>query len=252
MAFLDPVFNPVLQPLLNLSPFAAVMVLSFLISLIIVLVYKYFTNQVEMKRLKEEQKEFQKKMKELRSNPEELIKIQKEAMKKNMDYMKHSLKAMLITMLPIILIFGWMNVHLAYEPIFPGETYSLTAKFKAGVTGEAELIVDEGTKLLSSARQPVNDTVTWSLKSTAGEHFLTVKLGNEQQSKTVLISEKLEYAEPVSLFRHSDLEQITINYKELKPLGEFSLFGWHPGWLGIYIITSILFSLALRKLFKVY
>src|SRR3989344_7673590 len=114
MAFLDPVFNPILQPLINTSPIVAIIVLSLVISLIIVLVYKFFTNQAEMKRLKEEQKEYQKKMKELRHNPEEMMKVQKEAMGKNIDYLKHSLKAMLITMLPVILIFGWMNDHLAY------------------------------------------------------------------------------------------------------------------------------------------
>src|SRR3989344_3947495 len=134
MVFLDPVLNPLMKPLLALGPLWAVVVLSFLISVIIVLVYKFFTKQDEMKRLKEQQKEFQKRMKELRSNPDEMMKVQKEAMKANMEYMKHSFKATLITMLPVILIFGWMNAHLAYEPIFPEETYSVSAQFSEGVT----------------------------------------------------------------------------------------------------------------------
>ncbi|MDO8656456.1 MAG: EMC3/TMCO1 family protein, partial [Nanoarchaeota archaeon] len=121
MAFLDSIFDPTLGKLLELGPFWALLILSLIISLLIILVYKYFTNQVEMKRLKEQQKEFQQKMKSLKSNPEELMKIQKEAMGVNMQYMKHSLKATLITMLPVILIFGWMNGHLANEPIFPNE-----------------------------------------------------------------------------------------------------------------------------------
>src|SRR3989344_1965257 len=112
MAFLDPVLNPVLQPLLNASPFLGILILSFIVSLLITLSYKLFTNQQEMKRLKEEQKEYQKKMKELRSNPQEMMQIQKDSMKKNMEYMKHSLKATLFTMLPLLLIFGWMSAHL--------------------------------------------------------------------------------------------------------------------------------------------
>ena len=171
MAFLDPILNPVLQPLINLGPFWAIVVLSLLISLVIVLVYKYFTNQNEMKRLKDEQKEFQKKMKELRSQPEEMMKVQKEAMSANLQYMKHSFKATLITMLPIILIFSWMNAHLMYEPIFPEETYSVSAQFAEGVTGEAELIVDERTELLSDATQPISERVTWRLKSDEGDQL---------------------------------------------------------------------------------
>src|SRR3989344_9231446 len=147
MAFLDPVFNPVLMPLINLSPFWSLVILALFISVIVTLVYKWTTNQTQMKELKDKQKEYQKQMKELRSNPQEMMKVQKEAMKSNMDYMKHSLKSTLITMLPIILIFSWMAGHLSFEPIYPGEQYSMTATFAKGVTGNTQLIPDKGTEL---------------------------------------------------------------------------------------------------------
>src|SRR3989338_9168076 len=228
MAFLDPVFNPILQPLINTSPIVAIIVLSLVISLIVVLVYKFFTNQAEMKRLKEEQKEYQKKMKELRNQPEEMMKIQKEAMSKNMQYMKHSFKATLITMLPIILIFSWMNGHLAFEPIYPGETYSVTAHFKEGLTGEAELVVDEGVELLSAAQQPINGEASWSLKSTEGEHYLTVKVNDQQQTKKVLISTELKYEPALTAYQHSDIQNIKINYNKLviMPIGFRNWLGW--------------------------
>ena len=263
MVFLDPVLNPLMKPLLALGPLWAVVVLSFLISVIIVLVYKFFTKQDEMKRLKEQQKEFQKRMKELRSNPDEMMKVQKEAMKANMEYMKHSFKATLITMLPVILIFGWMNAHLAYEPIYPGETYSVTAMFNEGVSGEAELIFDEGSNLAvdknigktSEVKQKINSGATWYVESTAGEHFLTVKFNEIEQSKKVLVTTELKYEEPISVFGDSGIKQIRINNNKLRPLGPnftVPLFNWQPGWLGIYIILSIVFSIVLRKLLKVY
>ena len=253
MAFLDPVFNPVFLPLLNLSPILGLLLLSFLISLLVTYAYKWLTNQTLMKELKEKQTDFQKKMKELRSNPEEMLKVQKEAMKVNMEYMKHSFKPTLFTMIPILLIFGWMAGHLAFEPIYPQEAYSVTAFFKEGLTGNATLIVDEGTELVGVSTQPISlEGVTWALKSREGSHLLKVQMGTIEQSKNVLISKELKYEDAVSLFDHSDITQIKINYKELKPLGTFSLFGWHPGWLGIYIILSLVFSISLRKLLKIY
>lgn len=253
MAFLDPVFNPLLGPLINSSPFWGVLILALVISVIIVLVYKYATNQEEMKRLKEEQKEFQKRMKALKDQPEEMMKVQKEAMKTNMTYMKHSFKATLITMLPIILIFGWMNGHLGYEPIYPGETFSITAFFEKGVSGEAELLVDSETTLFSEPKQTISEgEVTWRLKAEAGEHFLTVKTANDEQNKKVLITKELEYEEPFSVFKNADISKIQINYNPLKPAGELSILGWRPGWLGWYIIFSIVFSIGLRKLLKIY
>ena len=50
-----------------------------------------------------------------------------------------------------------------------------------------------------------------------------------------------------------DIKKIEIGYNKLKPLGQkFSLFGWQPGWLGIYIILSIISSMALRKVLNIY
>ncbi len=252
MAFLDSLFNPVLLPLMNKSPFLGVLLVSLVLSFVVVLVYKYFTNQEEMKKIKEAQKEYQQKFKELKSQPDEAMKLQKEAMGKNFEYMKHSLKATLITMLPIILVFGWMNGHLAFEPIYPGETYSITAQFKEGIVGDAQLIVDEGTTLMSEAIQPINSGVTWNLQSTEGAHIITVKGANIEQSKKVLITKELRSETPLSVYAHSDLEQIKINYNKLRPLGEFEFFGWQPGWLGLYIFFSIVFSIGLRKVMKVY
>ena len=246
MAFLDSLFNPVLLPLMNKSPLLGILLVSLVLSFIVVLVYKYFTNQVEMKRLKEQQKEYQQKFKELKDKPDEVMKLQKEAMGKNFEYMKHSLKATLITMLPIILVFGWMNAHLAYEPIYPGEIYSLTAQFKEGVAGDAELLIDEGSELVSPAAvQPVNSAVTWKLKSAEGERTLTVKAGNAEKSKEVLISREREYAEPLTRFTHADVTAITIDYNKLIifPIG----FRDWLGCLGMYLKFTLIFSSFLRE-----
>jgi uncharacterized membrane protein (DUF106 family) len=252
MAFLDPVLNPLLQPLLNVSPFWAIFILAFAISLVITLAYKYLTNQSEMKRLKEKQKHFQKRMKELRKEPEEMMKVQKEAMSTNMEYMKHSFKATLITMLPILLIFGWMNVHLAYEPIFPGEKFTITAEFEDGVSGLAELQVDQGMTLVSEPAQDINSGVTWRLQGEEGEQFVTVKTEHEEQTKKILITQEVRYEEPLALYDNSDITQIMVNHNKLRPLGKTSIFGWQPGWLGLYILLSIIFSMAMRKAMKIY
>jgi uncharacterized membrane protein (DUF106 family) len=123
--FLTPALDFAFGWMLALGPFWALLILSFIISVIIVLIYKYTTNQQQMKQLKDEMKGFQKQMKELRQHPEQALGVQKKAMQANMKYMSHSMKATLITFLPIIIIFGWMNAHLAFEPIMPGRIFQL-------------------------------------------------------------------------------------------------------------------------------
>jgi uncharacterized membrane protein (DUF106 family) len=256
MAFLEGFFGPIFQPLLNNSPFLAILIISVIYALYATFVYKYMTDQTKIKEIKTKQKEMQKQMRSLKNNPAEMMKVQKEMMSVNKEYMMNASfkpKVMIATMLPALILFAWMAGALAFEPIYPGETYSLTAIFPEGVTGEAELVASEGTELVNSAAvQPISSSVTWRLKSEEGTHFHSVKYGDEEQSKDVLITKELKYVDERVVFEGSEIESIIINYNKLKPLGSFSIFGWHPGWLGTYIILSLVFSIVLRKVMKVY
>jgi uncharacterized membrane protein (DUF106 family) len=110
---LDGFFDILFRWALNVSPVFGIFVVSLILTLLITIIYKYVTNQEEMKQLKTEIKELQKKMKEHKEDPKKAMEVQKEAMSKNMSYMMKSLKPTLITFLPLILVFSWLRN--AYE-----------------------------------------------------------------------------------------------------------------------------------------
>ena len=87
----------------------SLIVISLLISFLITLSQKYLTNQELMKSLKAELKQLQKEMKTHKDNPEKMAKVNQELMGKNLQYMKQSMKPMLYTFLPIIIIFSWLR-----------------------------------------------------------------------------------------------------------------------------------------------
>lgn len=105
---LDPLLGPIMDGVP--SPYN-LLLMSFLITGIITLAYKFFTDQKLMKELKDELKALQNEMKELKEHPEKVMELQKKAFEKNMKYMMQSLKPTLITMLPILLIFGWLRSY---------------------------------------------------------------------------------------------------------------------------------------------
>jgi uncharacterized membrane protein (DUF106 family) len=254
MAFLDPVLNPLFGALMSKSPLFVIIIVALIISLIITLVYKYMTNQELMKALKDEQKQYQQRIKGLRDQPEKMMALQKEAMSKNMKYMKQSFKPTLITFIPIILIFGWLAGSLAFEPVYPGETFDMTATFEKGIS-EAELVLDAGMEFVSTS-QAIQETeknqATWRLKSDEGLHTMSIKAGGDIEDKDVLITTELKYTPQMETYQHSSIKKIEIGYNKLRPLGEMSIFGWQPGWLGLYIIFSLIFSIGLRKVLKIY
>lgn len=246
----ENLLNPVFDPLLKLPMVWVVVIMAFIITLLITVIYKFTTNQSLMKELKTEMKELQKEMKELKSDPKKMMEVQKQAMQTNMKYMSHSMRSMLFTFIPIILIFGWMNAHMAYEPILPGQEFTTTVLLYKGVTGSAELVVPEG--IISSG--DLNKTIDsgelkWVLKGSEGDYILEYRINNKPYTKELIITNESSYANPITLIKDKTVRQISIDNVKMKVL---NLFGWKIGWLGSYIILSMVFSTILRKLFKVY
>lgn len=243
--FLDPVFSP----LLNLPTLWAVILLSFFISLIITLIYKYVTDQNLMKQLKEEMKEFQKQIKELKKEPEKAMQVQKQSMKTNMKYMTLSMKSTLYSFIPIILIFGWMSANFAYDPILPGQEFTTTVTFKEGAQGKIELSVPEGITINGRAKKDIRDReAKWLLSGERGEYLLEYIFNGKKYGKELLIAEK-QYKTPLKNIRDEYVKSIQIDHNKKILL---NLFGWKMGWLATYIIFSIIFSIIVRKVIKVY
>ena len=246
----ENILNPIFSPLLNLPTLFAVIILSFLISLIITVVYKFTTDQNLMKQLKEEMKEFQKEIKDLRKEPEKAMQVQKRSMQTNMKYMMHSMRSTLFSIIPIIIIFNWMNANFAYDPLLPGQDFTTSIIFEDDVEGVIELSVPEGVIINGGAKKEIKDTeVKWIVSGNKGEYLFEYFFDGRKYNKEVLITQKNRYKEPVKRVKDKIVKSIET---ENKPKKLLNLFGWKVGWLGTYIIFSILFSIIIRKIIKVY
>lgn len=247
---LENILDPIFSPLLNLPTLWAVIILSFLISLLVTVVYKYTTDQNVMKGLKEEMKEFQKQIKELRKEPQKAMEVQKKAMQTNMKYMMHSMRSTLYSILPIIVIFSWMNANFAYEPILPQQEFTTTVTFEEGFDGIIELSVPKGITISGDTKKEVRDSIVkWVLSGNEGEYLLEYIYDGKKQSKEILITEKNRYKGPLKIVKGDAIKTIEVEHIPKKLI---NLFGWEIGWLGTYIIFSILFSIIIRKVIKVY
>jgi len=247
---LESIINPIFAPLLKLPVLLIVLIISFAVSLIITLVYKFTTNQNLMKTLKEEQKEFQKEIKELKHDPQKAMEVQKKAMQTNMKYMGHSMRSTLFTFIPIIIIFGWMNSHIAYEAINPNQEFTTTLLLNNNIKGDIELIASEGINIKGENPKSVEDgKAIWVLEGTKGSYLLEYKFQDRSYTKELLITDQQEYDKPSKKVNDGFVKSISIDNKPMKAL---NLFGWKIGWLGTYIIFSLIFSIAMRKILKIY
>ncbi len=251
--FLNPVFDFLFGWLLLLPPFWAILILSFIMSLIVIIITKYTTDQDLMKHLKEESKDLQKQMRELKDQPEKLMEVQKKHMQSSMKYMTQSFRPMIFTFIPIIIIFGWISAHLAYEPILPGQEFSVKVQLDKGVAGVISATAPEGITLTGDASKKISDgIVIFTFKGDAGNYSapgIVFSVNGKEYHKDVKITTKREYINPIKPVRDGTVRQIETLHEKVKviKLGSFSL-----SWIWSYIIFSIIFSSLLRKWMKVY
>jgi uncharacterized membrane protein (DUF106 family) len=251
--FLNPIFDFLFGWLLPMPPFWSILIVSLIMSLIVLIITKYTTDQDLMKRLKDEQKELQKEIKTLKDNPEKMMQVQKKQMESSMKYMTQSFKPMIFTFIPIIIIFGWISANLAYEPIMPGQEFSIKVQFEKGATGTINATAPEGITLTSDAGKQVSDGISiFTFKGNEGDYIspgIDFNVNGKTYTQEVKITAKRAYTNPLKSVRDGTVRQIeTVQDKtQVIKIGSFSL-----SWIWSYIIFSIIFSSVLRKWMKVY
>jgi uncharacterized membrane protein (DUF106 family) len=105
----DSFFNAIFGFIITESPLLGLIVISFVLTLMITIAYKYLTDQELMKNLKLEIKASQEEMKKLKDQPAKMMEVQKKSMEKNFKYMMHSFKPTLYTLIPLLIIFSWLG-----------------------------------------------------------------------------------------------------------------------------------------------
>lgn len=253
------VFQSIWQGFLDLPYFWIILIMALLVTFFTTIIYKYATDQKRLKEIKTKLKELRKKQKENKKDTKKVMALQKEMMGLNMEMMKQSFKSMLYTFLPLILLFTWMSANIAYEPINPGEEFTITARISNSFPHELK---DVNLTLLPEGNVSRNEGFVASRESrreiqwvvvapNEGTYSAVIKSPTFEETKEILVTYSKDYVSPVETYGQSQLLRLEVGNEPVRPLGSFSFFGLRPNWLFTYIIISILLSIAIRRLLKV-
>lgn len=91
------------------NPAIAILVISFLATIFVTIINYFFTDRELMRKIKEKQKNLREEMKKYRNDPAKMMEINKQMMEDFPHQMKQSFKIMLITLIPMLLLFGWLR-----------------------------------------------------------------------------------------------------------------------------------------------
>ena len=101
------ILDPTAGALLNWNVTWGMTILVLIISFIMTIVQKYATDQKTLKEMKAEQKKLQDEMKKVKDHPEKLMALQKKQFEFMGPMMKLSMRGIVFTGVPLILMFRW-------------------------------------------------------------------------------------------------------------------------------------------------
>lgn len=254
MAFFESIYNA----FLGLDYAIIILIISILITIVTTLIYKYTTNQDKLRQNKKDIKSLREKMNKNKNNQKKMMEIQQEMMSKNMEMMKSSFKPMLYTFIPLILLFSWMAGTLAYEPLMPGQPFTLVAtladtytddfqNIKVTAIPEMEIVYDKDFMPKKTNIKQARWVIT---PQNEGIYTVLVEGKTFKETKEIIVSTKKDFSVPLTDFKDSQLESLVVGNKEVRPFEGIPVVGG-LSWLWSYIILSVLTSIVVRKLLKI-
>lgn len=103
--------------LILVNPRVSIVILSFIASLVITTISYFLTDRKKMKEIKERQKDIRLELKKFKNDPEKVMELNKKMMADFPEQMRASLKPMLVTIVPILIFFGWLKSTFAATDI---------------------------------------------------------------------------------------------------------------------------------------
>jgi hypothetical protein len=261
-------FEFIFFPFQRMSPWVAMVLVSFLTSLLMLLFFRLFSNQKGIRKVKDKIKAH---LLELRLFKDSLglsLRAQGSILRYNFKYIAYSAKPLLVMFIPIVLILIQLNLWFGYQALSPGQETIVKVKLVEGQNPLAvNLSLDSSSLDVETLPLRIESEreIDWRIKAREnGSHQLTLTLGGQKISKKVIVGKKplvkisqekvrrnfiAELFNPgeAPLSRNLPLKSVEILY----PAKNMNLFGWHLHWLIAYFALSIIFGFAFKGIFKV-
>jgi len=256
-------------PFQSLAPFWPLFFISVLTGILMLLAFKYTSNQQGIRKEKEKIKAHLMEMRIFKDDLAILMSAFMNVLFYNAKYMKHLIRPMLCLILPMVFMLIHLNFWFGYRPLKMEEAAVLSVKLSDKETGSlsnVEIEVDDGMVIetpplrISESRE-----VNWRIRAKEpGIHTVKIKTSGITFQKIIVVSEKqfkqVSPSKIISNFwdtllnpvekpfsNNSLVKEIAINY----PSNKIRFFGWKTHWLILFFILSIVAGFAFKGIFNV-
>ncbi|MEK7217003.1 MAG: hypothetical protein AAB289_15560 [Chloroflexota bacterium] len=165
LSWVSGLFELLFAPVQRVEPVYGLALVSVLTGVLLVLVFRFTSNQKEIKRVKDRIKAHLLEVRLFQDQFGVVLKAHLHLLQCTLSYMKHSLKPLAVMLLPMVLLLAQLEMHLGRVPPRPNDTFLLVARLgdPAGVE-QVSLILPPGLTLDAPALR-LRQEVNWRLRA---------------------------------------------------------------------------------------
>lgn len=263
------VFDLLLAPFAGLPPIVSLVLVSLLVSILMLVVFKRTSNQAALALVKRKIHAGLFEIRLFNDDLRAILRAQNEILRHNLTYLRLSLWPMLFLLPPLVFVIAQLQFHYGYEGLRPGQRALLAVDLVPGTASgarpRATLDVPAGLRAETEAVWvKAERQLLWRLVAEReGDYELGLEVEGARLTKTVRVTPKTVRLSPVRV-DSGFLSQLLYPAEPPLPSGspvraihlsytdrEVSVLGHGMHWMIPFFALSIIFAFALRGVFKV-
>jgi len=274
------IIDAALWPFRSMSPMVGLTVFSVVAGVGMLYVFKWTSDQEGLDLVKRKIYAGLFEIRLFNDDMRAIFAAQRDILVNNLRYLRLSLRPLMFMIVPFVLIIAQLQLHYGYEGLQVGEPVIVKVTFSdADANSGAEQ--DEEAAARAAARRPAPDVhlelpeglrldtprvwaaplnqAAWRIvPEVPGDYELEVRVGDEQYSKSVTVSDQVVKRSPIRT--DSLLDQIlypgepgfpsgasVTAIEVMYPEAEVNFLGWHTHWIIAFFIITVALAFALRK-----
>jgi hypothetical protein len=261
-------FDAILLPLQSFHPLVSLGGISLLTGIVMLIAFRYTSNQSEIRRNKEKAKAHILEIRLFKHDPRIVMGAQRRILGYSLVHLKYSLVPFFVMLPLLVIILVQLHLRFSYNPLRPGESAVVTVKLAEQIPWQGatvDLSVPDGVEIETPAlRLEEEREVSWRVKAhQVGEFDLTFRLPGRDVEKRLIVADELVKVSPrkarstfldlllfpgeAPLPHDLPIQFIDVQY----PPQDFPFLGWNLHWLVIFCVLSLAGGYALKGIFGV-
>ncbi len=258
-----------ITPFVRSDPIWPLLLISLLTSIFVLWIYKLFSNQKEIKHVKDQIKAYLLEVRLFTDDPVQTGRSIAGLLLKNLRYLQLNIVPFMVMVVPIVLLIIHLDMRFGRRPLRVGEPtivkVSLSSHPGLDPIRDIRVEVSEGLKIETPPVYiPTHHELSWRVSASApGIHPLHVTIGTEGYTTTVIASDHLVAVNGVSVrhgffnrlvhpthppLRLPNIESIEIVYPQ-RTIHLWSQITLH--WIILFFILTIVLGFSLKGVLRV-